>query len=192
MLETRYLETTRSWTNEEAREALRVPLAEQARALDAEIKELVRQERVGRYELCARLARMRDEELWKHLGDYASFAAYAVKVGAAESQTAAKDMAGLGEQLRPLHLLRAVFEAGKADWSKIKEAAPAALARPEDEARWAEEVQVSSVNEVRAKAQQPRATGRIQSRRRIRGGAVGRGRATAENPGLRSRFRSRR
>ena len=65
--DTRYLETSRSWTNVEAREALRVPLAEQARALDAEIKELVRQERVGRYELCVRLARMRDEELWKHL-----------------------------------------------------------------------------------------------------------------------------
>jgi hypothetical protein len=96
---------------------------------------------------------MRDDELWKHLGDYASFADYAVKVGAADSQTAAKDMAGLAEQLRSLHVLRAVFEAGNADWTKVQLAAPAALARPEDEARWAEEVQVSSVNEVRAKAQ---------------------------------------
>jgi hypothetical protein len=150
---TRYLETSRSWTNVEAREALRVPLAEQARALDAEIKDLVRQGRLGKYELCGRLARMRDDELWKHLGDYASFADYAVKVGAAESHTAAKDMAGLAQQLRSLPLLHAVFEAGKADWTKVKEAAPAALAKPEDEARWAEEVQVSNFNEVRAKAQ---------------------------------------
>ena len=162
MLETRYLETSRSWTNVEAREALRVPLAEQARPLDAEIKDLVHQGRVGIVDLsplrgvgslCVRLARMRDDELWKHLGDYASFADYAVKVGAAESPTAAKDMAGLAEQLRRLPLLHAVFEAGDADWTKVKEAAPAALARPEDEARWAEEVQVSSYNEVRAKAQ---------------------------------------
>ena len=151
--DTRYLETARSWTNEEARHALRLSEAEQARALHAEIAELVRQGRVGKYELCVRLARMRDDKLWKHLPAYTSFADYAVKVGAAESHTAAKDMAGLDRQLRPLDRLRAVFEAGKADWTKVKEAAPAALARPEDEARWAEEVQVSSFNEVRAKAQ---------------------------------------
>lgn len=151
--DTRYLETARSWTNEEAREALRSSLAEQACALHAEITDLVHQGRVGKYELCARLARMRDEALWKHLGGYTSFADYAVKVGAAESKTAAKDMAGLARQLRPLPHLHAVFKAGKADWTKVKEAAPAALARPEDDARWAEEVQISSVNEVRAKAQ---------------------------------------
>lgn len=151
--DTRYLETARSWTNEEARDALRLAGAEQARALHAEITELVRQGRVGKYELCVRLARMRDDELWKHLPGYTGFVDYAVKVGAAESYTAAKDMAGLARQLRPLHLLRSVFEAGKADWTKVKEAAPAALARPEDEARWAHEVQVSSFNEVRAKAQ---------------------------------------
>jgi hypothetical protein len=127
---------TRSWTNEEAREARRFVLEEQARELHAEILELVEQERQGRYGMVVRLGRMRDEALWKHLELFRTFEDYAVKVGAATCHTLARQTADLAKHLESLPLLRALLAAGKADWTKVRDAALAAIEKPEDEPFW--------------------------------------------------------
>lgn len=150
------LGTTRSWTNTEAREARRLELEEQALELHAEILELVDQERQGRFGMIVRLGRMRDELLWKHLDLAPTFEDYAVKFGAATCHTLARQMADLAKQLESLPLLRRLLEAGKVHWTKIRDAAPAALEKPEDEAWWVEEVQKSSGDVVRRKAQEAR------------------------------------
>ena len=147
------LERNESHTNDEAREARRHELALVAAEVHARIVELVRQERQGRYELCVELGRMHDDALWKHVGKCSTFVNYAVKVGAARSPTEARELVTLAHQLPKLSILGPMFQRGEADWTKIRVAAPAVLAKPEDEARWAEVIPVSSYNALRAMAQ---------------------------------------
>ena len=87
---------TRSWTNDEAREARRLELGEEALELHAEILELVERERQGKYGICVRLGRMSHEALWKHFGLYGSFEDYAVKSGAATSCRTTTRASGAG------------------------------------------------------------------------------------------------
>jgi hypothetical protein len=147
------LERNESWINLEAREAARLQFEAQARELHAEIVELVRQERQGRYELCVRLGRMHDDALWKHVSKCSTFVGYAVKFGAARSPTEARQLVTLAHQLPKLRILGPLFERGEADWTKIRVAARAAIAKPEDEPRWAKEVLVSSYSVCKSKAQ---------------------------------------
>jgi hypothetical protein len=147
---------TRSWTNDEAREARRLELGEEALELHAEILELVERERQGKYGMCVRLGRMSHEALWKHFGLHGSFEDYAVKSGAATCHTGAREMALLAKQLRSLPLLRKLFEAGKAGWTLIRDAALAAIEKPEDEEHWAEEVLKGNGELLRRKSREAR------------------------------------
>jgi hypothetical protein len=148
------LERDESWINVEARQARRLELAAVAEGVHAVILELVRQKRQGMYELCVQLGRMHDDALWKHVaGGCSTFTRYAVKFGAASSPTEARQLVTLAHQLPSLKILGPLFQRGEVDWTKIREAAPAVLRKPEDEARWAEKVRVSSFNVVRADAQ---------------------------------------
>jgi len=124
---------------------------QQALALHAEIADLVLREREVKYGLCMRLGRMRRERLWWELVAYPSFPKYAVKVGAADSMWAASQLADLADLLLEQPLMRASFEAGRADWTKLREAAPAVT--PETEAKWVEIVERCSYDEVKALAQ---------------------------------------
>ncbi len=148
------LERNESWINVDAREARRLELASVAEEVHASILGLVRQKRQGMYELCVQLGRMHDDALWKHVaGGCSTFTRYAVKFGAASSPTEARQLVTLAHQLPSLEILGPMFQRGEVDWTKIREAAPAVLRKPEDEARWAEKVRVSSFNVVRSEAQ---------------------------------------
>lgn len=147
------LERNDSHTNDEARQARLHELELVAKEVHARILELVRQERQGRYELCVELGRVHDDALWKHVGECSTFVKYAVKFGVAKSPTEAREFVTLAHQLPGLSILGPMFQRGEVDWTKIRVVAPAVLAKPEDEARWAELIQVSSYNVLRAMAQ---------------------------------------
>jgi hypothetical protein len=124
---------------------------QEALALHAEIEDLVVRERVVKYGLCMRLGRMRRDRLWWELTIYPSFPKYAVKVGAADSCWTATQLADLADLLLEQPLMRASFEAGRADWTKLREAAPAVT--PETEAEWVQIVERCSYDEVKRLAQ---------------------------------------
>ncbi len=124
---------------------------QQALALHDEIADLVVHEREVKYGLCMRLGLMRRERLWWELVVHSSFPKYAVKVGAAESLWAATQLADLADLLLDRPLMRASFEAGRADWTKLREAAP--VVTPETEAEWVQIVERCSYDEVRALVQ---------------------------------------
>jgi len=145
--------TSEGWAFDEAVQAEVERRLADACALDAEIRAIVQARRLDRVRLCDRLARMRREGLHEPL-NYGTFAEYAVAVGAATSHRAARQQSDLAEQLELLPELRAVFEAGDADWTKVREAAE--VATPATDADWAQDVVSLSYDEVRAKAKEAR------------------------------------
>lgn len=147
--------STEGWAFDEAVQAELEQRLSEAQALDAEIRELVCTRRLERVRLCERLAHMRLEGLYLAL-NYATFADYALAVGAATSHRAARQQADLAEQLEALPALRAVFASGDADWTKVREAAQAATEGAGTDADWAQLVVSCSYDEVRARAKEER------------------------------------
>lgn len=145
--------TTRGWACDDAVQAEVERRLAEAQALDAEIRDLVKARRLDKARLCDRLARMRQERLHEPL-NYATFADYAVAVGAATSPRAARQQADLAQRLEGLPALRGVFTAGQADWTKLREAVTAATS--ETDADWARRVVTDSYDQVRAAAREAR------------------------------------
>jgi hypothetical protein len=152
--------TTEGWAFDDAVQAEVERRLADAQALDAEIRAIVRARRLDRVRLCDRLARMRREKLHEPL-NYGTFVEYAVAVGAATSHRAARQQADLAEQLELLPHLRGVFEAGDADWTKVREAAE--VATPATDADLARDVVNLSYDEIRAKKKE--ALGQAPTRR---------------------------
>jgi hypothetical protein len=134
---------------------------EKALALDREIRSLARSQRRDRGLLHRRLRTMWREQLWKKLGK-SSFATYAVEAGVMTSVQEARRFARLASRLEGLPAMRAVFDRGEADVSKVREAAP--VVTPADDAEWAAKVVHLSCDEVRAEVKKARGedpTGRL-------------------------------
>jgi len=144
------LTSKEAWTNAEAVDAHRDKLLAEAEALDGEIRSLLHDRRLNRYQLCLRLGRMRREQLWKPLGKR-SFVRYALDVQAASSSREARQWADVADRLPDLPAIHAVFASGKAAPTAVREVAP--VATPEDDAEWAAKLVRMTVAQVRAAVQ---------------------------------------
>ncbi|MCO5168253.1 MAG: hypothetical protein M9894_18080 [Planctomycetes bacterium] len=108
---------------------------DEARRIDAQLAEVVRRERTATRERAYLLAHVERRELHRALG-FSSVGQYAVARGYVESHGAARDLVGLVKRLEALPRLRAAFQQGEVEWTKLKTVARVATA--EDEADWLE------------------------------------------------------
>jgi len=119
---------------------------EQARALNARLRELMIQRRQNLAAIAAQLARMRRGRLFAVLG-YASLAAYArAELGLGRSKVS--ELVGIVEASEALPAVREAFVGGRLEWTKAREVVK--LATPETEAEWLARASGLSAQELRA------------------------------------------
>ena len=119
---------------------------EQARALNARLRELMIQRRKNLAAIAAQLARMRRGRLFAVLG-YASLAAYArAELGLGRSKVS--ELVGIVEASAALPAVREAFVGGRLEWTKARELVK--LATPETEAEWLARAPGLTAQELRA------------------------------------------
>lgn len=120
----------------------------EAEALFAELRQIKHRTNVDSYRRCELLARIRRDRL--HEPFLQSFSQFCVKNGFATSARKACAQATLWEKLQDRPALRAIFAAGKADWTLVREAADLADAKVATDEELAALVQTCTWRELQA------------------------------------------